>query len=97
MSSFLKGIFMKARSAFAVVQKATTKHFSLLFVCVCLFFIHEGYSQTTQNVVRVKYISTDKVYIDGGKAAGITVGDPLLLKNVFTPIIGNSPVCFNVS
>ena len=30
-------------------------------------------------------------------SAGTTVGEPLELKKVFTPIIGNSPLCFNVS
>ena len=30
-------------------------------------------------------------------SVGSTVGEPLELKNVLTPIIGNSPVCFSVS
>jgi hypothetical protein len=70
-------MFLKTKQAFAVSQIKAPKQLAILCVIFIFFLIQEGYGQADEKSVVCKYISADKVYIGGGKADGVAIGDRL--------------------
>lgn len=68
---------MKAWRVIIAIRPATIKQFTILCIVFLLFLIKEGDGQTVKKVLFVKYISSEHVYLGGGKADGMSVGDLL--------------------
>ncbi len=68
---------MRAKPVLAAILMAVNKHIAILWAPLLFLVFGELAGQTPVTPVAIKYISADKVYIGGGKANGISVGDKL--------------------
>lgn len=53
----------------------------LLSLSITLIFFTAVFSQQETPVIKVKYLSAEYIYIDGGTAQGLAVGDKLIVRN----------------
>ena len=54
---------------------------TLLSFLMILIIFTAVFSQEVAPVIKVKYLSAEYIYIDGGSAQGLAVGDKLIVRN----------------